>query len=88
MKLINNLSNYIIRFLVVFLPHFSLLIFFYFQTKNKSGGDIALRLIWLFSFLFYFLIYIFLIFFKLNNKKYTFLCLIILLFIEISFILI
>jgi hypothetical protein len=73
------------HFLIVFLPHFLLFTFALIQFRFVSGGDIGFIVVWLFSYLIYFLIWFFIILFKisdLSSKKRTFLYLFILLIVE------
>ena len=69
--------------LIVFLPRLFFILLLFFFAKNKSGGDLFIKAIGLFSLLFYILLWVYLILVKINKKRDYFIPLIIMILTEI-----
>jgi hypothetical protein len=69
--------------LIVFLPRLFFILLLLLFAKNKSGGDLFLKVIGLISLLFYILLWVYLILVKINKKRDYFIPLIIMVLTEI-----
>lgn len=82
--IVNKLSRKKISLLLfIFLPHLLFFIALFRYTQHVSGGDLAFRFGWIFSYLLYFLIISFVIILKIQNKLYPFIVLLLLLLVEL-----